>query len=127
MFIEFDHQVTEAAVASGHLGVVRFTTLHIGLKAFDVTAGAEEVALAAQYQGADAAVIAHRIQYLFQLKALMERELQELSQAITLENGKILSESVGELTRAIENVEVACGTPMMMQGDVLELPSRRDF
>lgn len=65
-----------------------------------------------------------RIQYLFKLKALLERETQELGRAITIENGKIVSESLGELTRAIENVEVACGIPTMMQGDVLEDVSR---
>ena len=65
-----------------------------------------------------------RIQYLFKLKALLERETQEVGRAITIENGKILSESLGELVRAIENVEVACGIPTMMQGDVLEDVSR---
>ena len=65
-----------------------------------------------------------RIQYLFKLKALLERETQEIGRTITIENGKILSESLGELTRAIENVEVACGIPLMMQGDVLEDVSR---
>ena len=61
-----------------------------------------------------------RIQPLFKLKMLMEEHLDELARTITLENGKIYSESVGELRRAIENVEVACGTPTMMLGDVLE-------
>ncbi|GAB4579001.1 MAG: CoA-acylating methylmalonate-semialdehyde dehydrogenase [Anaerolineales bacterium] len=61
-----------------------------------------------------------RIQPLFKLKMLMETHLDELARTITLENGKIYSESVGELRRAIENVEVACGTPTMMMGDVLE-------
>ena len=65
-----------------------------------------------------------RIQYLFKLKALLERAAQELGRTITIENGKILSESLGELTRAIENVEVACGIPTLMQGDVLEDVSR---
>lgn len=61
-----------------------------------------------------------RIQPLFQLKRLMEAHLDELARTITLENGKVYSESVGELRRAIENVEVACGIPTMMMGDVLE-------
>lgn len=65
-----------------------------------------------------------RIQYLFKLKALLEREAQEIGRTITVENGKILSESLGELTRTIENVEVACGIPTLMQGDVLEDVSR---
>ena len=30
------------------------------------------------------------------------------------------AESLGEIQRAIENVEVACGTPMLMAGDVIE-------
>ena len=35
---------------------------------------------------------------------------------ITMECGKTLKESIGEMRRAIENVEVACGIPLMMQG-----------
>src|SRR5262245_36768301 len=38
-----------------------------------------------------------RIQPLFKLKMLMEEHLDELARTITLENGKIYSESVGEL------------------------------
>lgn len=61
-----------------------------------------------------------RVQYLFKLKDLLETHLEELAQIITQECGKTLAESKGELRRAIENVEVACGIPMMMQGTVLE-------
>src|SRR5579875_213734 len=61
-----------------------------------------------------------RIQYLFHLKNLLEEHLEELARIITTENGKTLTESRGELRRAIENVEVACGIPTMMQGYHLE-------
>lgn len=61
-----------------------------------------------------------RIQYLFQLKQLMESHLEELAEICTKENGKTLAESRGELRRAIENVEVACGVPTLMQGYNLE-------
>jgi malonate-semialdehyde dehydrogenase (acetylating)/methylmalonate-semialdehyde dehydrogenase len=61
-----------------------------------------------------------RVQYLFKLKDLLESHLDDLAQIITQECGKTLAESKGELRRAIENVEVACGIPMMMQGTVLE-------
>ncbi|HYX53937.1 MAG TPA: CoA-acylating methylmalonate-semialdehyde dehydrogenase [Candidatus Limnocylindrales bacterium] len=61
-----------------------------------------------------------RIQYLFKLKTLLEEHLEDLARIITQENGKTLGESKGELRRAIENVEVACGIPMMMQGYNLE-------
>ncbi len=61
-----------------------------------------------------------RIQYLFKLKALLDEHIDEISRIITLENGKTFGESKGEMRRAIENVEVACGIPTLMQGDVLE-------
>jgi len=61
-----------------------------------------------------------RIRYLFTLRNLLEEHLDELSRLITVENGKTFSEAKAELRRGIENVEVACGIPMMMQGHVLE-------
>lgn len=61
-----------------------------------------------------------RVQYLFTLKSLLEEHLEELARTITLECGKTLAESKAELRRAIENVEVACGIPMLMQGYNLE-------
>lgn len=61
-----------------------------------------------------------RIQYLFKLKALLEDHLEELAQQITIENGKTLTEARAEIKRAIENVEVACGIPTLMQGYNLE-------
>lgn len=61
-----------------------------------------------------------RIQYLFKLKALLEIHLDELAQLITIENGKTLAEAKAELRRGIENVEVACGIPVLMQGYSLE-------
>jgi len=57
-----------------------------------------------------------RIQYLFKLKILLEEHIEDLATTITMECGKTFAESKGELRRAIENVEVACGMPMLMQG-----------
>lgn len=61
-----------------------------------------------------------RIQYLFRLKMLLEEHLEDLARTITRECGKTLDESRGELRRAIENVEVACGIPTLLQGTNLE-------
>jgi malonate-semialdehyde dehydrogenase (acetylating)/methylmalonate-semialdehyde dehydrogenase len=61
-----------------------------------------------------------RIQFLFRLKQILETHLEELAQICTKENGKTLAESRAELRRAIENVEVACGVPTLMQGYNLE-------
>jgi len=57
-----------------------------------------------------------RVQYLFKLRNLLEEHFEELSRLITMECGKTLEEARGETRRAIENVEVACGTPILMQG-----------
>jgi malonate-semialdehyde dehydrogenase (acetylating)/methylmalonate-semialdehyde dehydrogenase len=57
-----------------------------------------------------------RIQPLFKLKALLEENLDGLARTVTDECGKTYAESVGEVRRAIENVEVACGIPCLMQG-----------
>jgi malonate-semialdehyde dehydrogenase (acetylating) / methylmalonate-semialdehyde dehydrogenase len=59
---------------------------------------------------------ADRIQYLFKIKTLLEGRLDELSRAITNECGKTYEEAKAEMKRAIENVEVACGIPTLMQG-----------
>ena len=61
-----------------------------------------------------------RIQYLFKLKALLEVNLEEIGRTITMECGKTLEEAKGEMQRAIENVEVACGIPMLSKGEIAE-------
>ncbi len=61
-----------------------------------------------------------RVQYLFKLKQLLEDNLDDISRTITMECGKTLTEATGEMRRAIENVEVACGISTMMQGTNLE-------
>lgn len=61
-----------------------------------------------------------RIQPLFKLKMLLEERIDDISRIITQENGKTFTEAKAEMRRAIENVEVACGIPMMMQGYNLE-------
>ena len=61
-----------------------------------------------------------RIQPLFKLKNLLEEHIDEIARVITTENGKTFTEAKAEMRRAIENVEVACGIPVMMQGYNLE-------
>src|SRR5215207_9647113 len=60
--------------------------------------------------------VGERIQYLFKLKTLLDENIEELARTITMEAGKTVGESRAEMRRAIENVEVACGAPVMMQG-----------
>ncbi|MGH9784124.1 MAG: aldehyde dehydrogenase family protein, partial [Terriglobia bacterium] len=60
--------------------------------------------------------VTERVQYLFKLKNLLEANLEDLARTLTNECGKTYAESLGELRRGIENVEVACGAPSLLQG-----------
>ena len=60
--------------------------------------------------------VGERVQHLFRFKALLEENLEQLARTIVEECGKTYAEAAGEMRRGIENVEVACGAPMLMQG-----------
>src|SRR5574341_710751 len=64
--------------------------------------------------------VGDRVQYLFKLRDLLKTNLDEIGCTITNECGKTFEESKAEMVRAIENVEVACGMPMMMKGEIVE-------
>jgi len=57
-----------------------------------------------------------RARYMFRLKQLFEDSFEELAELTTKENGKTIDEARGEVRRAIENVDVACGMPSLMMG-----------
>ena len=61
-----------------------------------------------------------RVQFLFLLKYLLEEQLEDIARTISLECGKTLVESRIEMRRTIENVEIACGIPMMLGGNSFE-------
>jgi malonate-semialdehyde dehydrogenase (acetylating)/methylmalonate-semialdehyde dehydrogenase len=82
--------------------------------------GAAVDAAAAAFPGWRRTPPEDRIQPLFKLKQLLEDHIDELGRIITEENGKTFTEAKAELRRTIENVEVACGIPVMMQGYNLE-------
>jgi malonate-semialdehyde dehydrogenase (acetylating)/methylmalonate-semialdehyde dehydrogenase len=60
--------------------------------------------------------VTDRVQYLFRLKTLLEEQFEDLARTITMEAGKTLVEARAEMRRAVENVEVACGAPVLIQG-----------
>ncbi len=61
-----------------------------------------------------------RIQYLFKMKTILEEHADEIAAICTEESGKTLAESTAEIVRAVENIEVACGIPTLMQGEFSE-------
>ena len=77
-------------------------------------------AAAAAFPAWRAAPTQDRIQYLFKLRDLLKANHDEIGRTITNECGKTLDEAKAEMVRAIENVEVACGMPMLMKGEIAE-------
>lgn len=58
-----------------------------------------------------------RVQVMFKLKNLMEKNFSELTQLITLENGKTITEAEGDVSKAIEVLEFACALPNKISGN----------
>jgi malonate-semialdehyde dehydrogenase (acetylating)/methylmalonate-semialdehyde dehydrogenase len=65
--------------------------------------------------------IKERVQVFFRYKALLEKNLKELSELIMEENGKTYSEAVAEIEKSIELTEFATSLPQLVTGEVLEV------
>lgn len=63
--------------------------------------------------------VPRRARILYKFHQLLNESKEELAKLITIENGKALSESYGEVQRGIENVEFAVSSPTLMMGDNL--------
>lgn len=94
----------------------------LGVTRFSSPADVDQAAQAAfkAFEGWRRIPAGERVQYLFKLKGLMETHFEELARSITIENGKVLDDAKGEMRRAVENVETACGIPSLMKGDFTE-------
>ena len=62
----------------------------------------------------------NRVKFLFTLKNLLEKNFDDLARICTVEHGKTLDESRSSVRRTIDNVDLACGIPTLMQGRALE-------
>jgi len=65
--------------------------------------------------------IKERVQVFFRYKFLLERELQELAELVSEENGKTLGEAIAEIEKCIELTEFATSLPQLITGEVLEV------
>jgi malonate-semialdehyde dehydrogenase (acetylating)/methylmalonate-semialdehyde dehydrogenase len=60
-----------------------------------------------------------RVQVLYKFKQLLEEHLDELTMSVARENGKVWGEAKGDVLKAIEVVELACGAPTLLLGQSL--------
>jgi malonate-semialdehyde dehydrogenase (acetylating) / methylmalonate-semialdehyde dehydrogenase len=66
------------------------------------------------------ASLSRRSAVLFAFRELLHANADGLAAVITAEHGKVLSDSGGEVARALENVEFACGVPQLLKGGFSE-------
>ena len=58
-----------------------------------------------------------RARVLFRFKELLDRDAKRIARVISEEHGKTFEDAQGEVTRGIEVVEFACGTPQLLKGE----------
>ena len=59
----------------------------------------------------------NRARVMFRFKELLEKNMDELSETVSIEHGKVKSDASGAITRGLEVVEFACGIPQLLKGE----------
>ncbi len=62
-----------------------------------------------------------RVQVFFRYRNLLERDLEELTDLIVEEHGKVREEARAEVLKAIELTEFACSLPQIAAGEIMEV------
>jgi malonate-semialdehyde dehydrogenase (acetylating) / methylmalonate-semialdehyde dehydrogenase len=58
-----------------------------------------------------------RARVMFNFKALIEKNMDELALMLSMEHGKVLADSRGDIQRGLEVVEFCCGIPHILKGE----------
>ncbi len=58
-----------------------------------------------------------RARIMFEFKNLLEKHMDELAELLSLEHGKVIADSRGDVQRGLEVVEFACGIPHVQKGE----------
>ena len=66
------------------------------------------------------ASLSKRTSVMFAMRELLHQRIGEVASVVTSEHGKVLSDAAGEVSRALEVVEFACGIPHLLKGGYSE-------
>ncbi|HEY4113958.1 MAG TPA: CoA-acylating methylmalonate-semialdehyde dehydrogenase [Rhizomicrobium sp.] len=61
-----------------------------------------------------------RARVMFNFKALVEKDMDNLARLLSDEHGKVLADSRGDVQRGLEVIEFACGIPHLQKGEYTE-------
>ncbi len=64
--------------------------------------------------------ISRRSEVIFRFRELVLRHRNDIARLLTAENGKVLSDALGEVGRGLENIEFACGVGELLKGGYSE-------
>lgn len=85
---------------------------------------ADESEMAKAVESAEAAFPAwsamnpqRRARVMFKFARLLEQHMDELAELLSLEHGKVIADSRGDVQRGLEVVEFACGMPHVQKGE----------
>ncbi|SDH18576.1 malonate-semialdehyde dehydrogenase (acetylating) / methylmalonate-semialdehyde dehydrogenase [Lentzea fradiae] len=71
------------------------------------------------------ASLAQRSSVMFKFRELLNGRKDDLARIVSAEHGKVVSDAGGEIQRALESVEYACGIPQLLKGGFSENASTR--
>ena len=57
---------------------------------------------------------------MFDFKALVEANMDELAEMLSSEHGKVIADAKGDIQRGLEVIEFACGIPHALKGEYTE-------
>ncbi|MEX2972491.1 CoA-acylating methylmalonate-semialdehyde dehydrogenase [Streptomyces sp. C184] len=69
--------------------------------------------------------LAKRTSVLFKYRELVDAHREEIARLITAEHGKVHSDALGEVARGLEIIELACGIPEKLKGELSTQVSTR--
>ncbi|NMO02703.1 CoA-acylating methylmalonate-semialdehyde dehydrogenase [Gordonia sp. TBRC 11910] len=69
--------------------------------------------------------LAKRVNTMFRFRELLNARKEELAAIITAEHGKVAADALGEVTRGLEVVDLACGMPHLLKGAFTENASSK--
>jgi hypothetical protein len=92
----------------------------VPLSGMDALNQAVEAAKAA-YPKWSSMPIKERVQVFFRYKTLLEKNMDELTRLVHIENGKTYDEARAEVEKAIELTEFATSMPQLIAGEILEV------
>jgi malonate-semialdehyde dehydrogenase (acetylating)/methylmalonate-semialdehyde dehydrogenase len=117
-----DHYIGGGAFASGERQGEIFDPNNGGVQARVRLGTADDLARAvdnarAAFPGWAATNPQRRARVMFNFKALVEANMEELAHLLSSEHGKVIADAKGDIQRGLEVIEFACGIPHALKGE----------